>query len=217
MKKILDFLKELKYNNHKEWMDAHREQYHEAKAEFEEFVNMLIMEIQQFDESIVGVTPKNCIFRINRDIRFSKNKSPYKSNMAAFISEEGKKTFKPGYYIHLQPEDESMIAGGIYAPPGDILKKIRQEVDYNSGELKEIVSQKDFRNFFGEIQGEKLKTAPKGYSTDHPNIEFLKLKSYIVYHKFRDQDVMSDNFKNEAIKGFKILKPMNDYLGVAIS
>ena len=217
MKEILDFLKELKYNNHKEWMDGHREQYHEAKAKFEEFVNLMIIQIQQFDDRISGITSKKSIFRINRDIRFSKDKSPYKSNMGAFISEDGKKSFKPGYYIHLQPENESFMAGGIYAPPGDILKKIRQEVDYNPGELKSIVSTPEFKEFYGEIQGEKLKTAPQGYSVDHPNIGFLKLKSYVVMHNFSDKEVLADDFTETIINGFKILKPMNDYLDVAIS
>lgn len=217
MKEILDFLKELKYNNSKEWMDAHREQYHGAKAKFEEFVNLLIIEIQHFDDRIAGITPKKSIFRINRDIRFSKDKSPYKSNMGAFISEDGKKSFKPGYYIHLQPENESFMAGGIYAPPGDILKKIRQEVDYNPEELKSIVSTPEFKNFYGEIQGEKLKTAPQGYNVDHPNIGFLKLKSYVVMHRFSDQEVVAGDFTEKIVNGFKILKPMNDYLDVAIS
>lgn len=217
MNEILDFLKELKYNNHKEWMDAHRDQYQAAKAKFEEFINLLIIEIQQFDDKIIGITPKNCIFRINRDIRFSKDKSPYKINMGAFISEDGKKSYKPGYYIHLQPENESFMAGGIYAPPGDILKKIRQEVDYNPGELKEIITRPEFKKFYGEIQGEKLKTAPKGYDTNHPNIEFLKLKSYVVMHNLSDQEVTAKNFSQKVINGFKILKPLNDYLDVAIS
>ncbi|MFW5760201.1 MAG: DUF2461 domain-containing protein [Cyclobacteriaceae bacterium] len=217
MKEVLDFLKELKYNNNKEWMDTHREQYHSAKSKFEEFINLLIIEIQQFDERILGLTPKNCIFRINRDIRFSKDKSPYKINMGAFISEDGKKSYKPGYYIHIQPENESFMAGGIYAPPGDILKKIRQEVDYNPVDLKEVVTQPDFKNFYGEIQGDKLKTAPQGYSADHPNIEFLKLKSYVVIHNFSDKEVRAQNFAEQVITGFKILKPMNDYLDIAIS
>lgn len=217
MKEVLDFLKELKYNNNKEWMDTHREQYHSAKSKFEEFINLLIIEIQQFDERILGLTPKNCIFRINRDIRFSKDKSPYKINMGAFISEDGKKSYKPGYYIHIQPENESFMAGGIYAPPGDILKKIRQEVDYNPVDLKEVVTQPDFKNFYGEIQGDKLKTAPQGYSADHPNIEFLKLKSYVVIHNFSDKEVRAKNFAEQVITGFKILKPMNDYLDIAIS
>lgn len=217
LEKILHFLEGLKNNNHKEWMDQHRSEYHECKGIFEELVNFLIMEIQQFDPSVVGVTPKQSIFRLNRDIRFSKDKSPYKTNFGAFISEDGKKSFKPGYYLHMQPGNESFLAGGIYMPPGDILKKIRQEVDYNPTELKKIVSETSFKETFGEIQGEKLKTAPQGYSTDHPNIEFLKLKSYIVMHKLSDRQIKTPDFPQKVVEVFKVLRPFNEYLGVAIS
>ncbi|MGK7394744.1 MAG: DUF2461 domain-containing protein [Candidatus Cyclobacteriaceae bacterium M3_2C_046] len=215
--RILDFIAGLKQNNHKDWMDAHREEYLAAKAEFEKLINFLIPQLQQFDESIHGVLAKDCIFRINRDIRFSKDKSPYKTNFGAFMAEGGRKTWKAGYYLHLEPGDESMIAGGIYMPPGEVLKKIRQEVDYNPAELKKIVSQEKFRQNFEEIQGEKLKTAPKGYPADHPNIEFLKLKSYTVLHKVPDRVVKSAEFPDKVVEVFSVMHPFNEYLNVAVS
>lgn len=215
--RILDFIAGLKQNNHKDWMDAHREEYLAAKAEFEKLINFLIPQLQQFDESIHGVLAKDCIFRINRDIRFSKDKSPYKTNFGAFMAEGGRKTWKAGYYLHLEPGDESMIAGGIYMPPGEVLKKIRQEVDYNPAELKKIVSQEKFRQNFEEIQGEKLKTAPKGYPADHPNIEFLKLKSYTVLQKVPDRVVKSAEFPDKVVEVFSVMHPFNEYLNVAVS
>ena len=133
------------------------------------------------------------------------------------MQEDGKKSFKPGYYIHLQPEDESFMAGGIYAPPGDILKKIRQEVDYNPQDLKKIVTDKDFERVYGKIQGEKLKTAPKGYAPDHPNIDFLKLKSYLAIHNYKDEEVKSVKFLEHVVIAYRILYPFNHYLSVAIS
>lgn len=214
---LLNFLSDLQENNNKEWMDANRERYHEAKALFEEMVTELLAGIVQFDESLVGVMPKDCIFRINRDIRFSKNKNPYKNNFGAAMSEGGRHSNNADYYIHIQPNGESFLGGGIYMPPGEVLKKIRQEIDYNAPELKQIVEQPEFRETFGTIKGEKLKRAPKGYDENHPNIEFLKLKSFVVLSPIKDEALAQPDFVKQVVSRFKIMSPFIDYLNVAIS
>lgn len=214
---ILSFLSELKANNNKEWMDANRGAYLQAKADFEALVDALLQNLQAFDADLDGVTAKDCTFRINRDIRFSKDKSPYKHNFGASIAEGGKKSLNAGYYLHIQPGNESFIGGGLYMPPGEQLKKIRQEIDYNAPELLKIVSTKDFKQTYGRIQGEKLARAPKGYDPHHPNIEFLKLKSHVALHKLSDEDISSPNLIENITHKCQVLKPFLDFLNVAIS
>ena len=198
-------------------MDAHRDWYQEAKNDFLSLVSYLLGEMSVVDEGLMGLQPKNCIFRINRDIRFSKDKSPYKNNFGVYMAEGGKKSPNAGYYLHLQPGDESFIGGGMYHPDSEILAKIRQEIDYNASELKHITEKEDFKNFFGTIQGEKLKRAPKGYEQDHPNIELLKLKDFVVMHKLTDKELEDNKFKEKAIDMFKAMEPFVHYLNVAIS
>ena len=212
----LNFLVELNQNNNKEWMDANKAWYQECRQEFIGVVAELLKQMSAFDPGVAELEARKCIFRINRDIRFSNDKRPYKVNFGAAISEGGKHSENPSYYFHLQP-GQNFVGGGIYMPQGEILKKIRQEVDYNPEELKKIVEQPDFQKVFGEIRGEKLKSAPKGYPKDHPNIEFLKLKSYTVMTQMSDKQVSNDVIIEEVIKVFKLMKPFNDYLAVAVS
>ncbi|MGB3181559.1 MAG: DUF2461 domain-containing protein [Cyclobacteriaceae bacterium] len=214
---ILDFLSELEKNNNKEWMDENRPWYEEAREEFKKLIGFLLKEMSAFDEGLRLVTPKDSIFRINRDIRFSKDKSPYKNNFGAFMAEGGKKTEGAGYYLHLQPGNESFVGGGIYMPPSPLLGRIRQEIDYNASELKKIVEEPDFRSTFGPVKGEKLKTAPKGYPKDHPNIELLRLKSFVVTKSLSDEELKSGNIHEFIARIFEVQKPFNDYLDVAIS
>lgn len=214
---ILDFLKDLQKNNNKEWMDAHRPQYEAARDAFKEIISILLAELTRFDEDLTGLTPKDCIFRINRDIRFSKDKTPYKINFGAAMSEGGRHSPNAVYYLHLQPHNESFIAGGMYMPSNEYLAKVRQEVDYNPEELKKIMSAPDFKRYFGQIQGEKLSRPPKGYDADHPNVELLKLKSFIVLHKLTDEEVISENFLPETLRLFQVMQPFIRYLNVAIS
>ncbi len=217
VKQILDFLSQLKENNNKEWMDANRNSYEQARDEFKELVAYLLEKMQEHDPSLSMLEVKDCIFRLNRDIRFSTDKTPYKTWMSAVLSEGGKKSLNPVYYLHLQPGNESMTAAGLYQPTGDQMKKIRQEVDYNAAELKEIITQADFKQHFGEIQGEKLSRAPRGYQPDHPNIEFLKLKSFVAMRKFSDEAATASGFAEEAVKTFRAAQPFNEFLNVATS
>ena len=214
---ILHFLAELEQHNNKEWMDEHRDWYQQAKDEFLGLVRYLLGEMTVVDEGLLGLQPKDCIFRINRDIRFSKDKSPYKNNFGVFMAEGGKKSPNAGYYLHIQPGDESFIGGGMYHPDSETLAKVRQEIDYNAAELKKITDKEDFKQYFGAIQGDKLKRAPKGYDPSHPNIELLKLKDFVVMHKLTDNELQSEDFKDKAVDMFRAMEPFVHYLNVSIS
>jgi uncharacterized protein (TIGR02453 family) len=179
-------------------------------------VDILIQKTTEFDKSIKGLEAKKCIFRINRDIRFSKDKTPYKSNFGASISPGGKKSFDPGYYIHIEP-GKSFLAGGMWMPPASQLGAIRQEIDYNTKEFKKIISNKDFVKYFGGLDQEgKLQSAPKGYAKDHPSIELLKLKSYIVVHNLKDNEIFSKDLFRNCVSVFKSLYPLDLFLRKAI-
>jgi uncharacterized protein (TIGR02453 family) len=215
MNNILNFLEELAANNHKEWMDENRKRYNGVREEFIALVDALLLELKKYDPALSTITGKECIFRINRDVRFSKDKSPYKINMSAFISPEGKKTMGPGYYLHIQPGG-SFLAGGIYMPPNDVLKKIRQEIDYNPEPFASFLADERVKQVYGSISGESLVRPPKGYSEDHPQIDLLKMKSFIVEHPLSDKEVLSSNFLSQIAESFLLMLPMHQYLRLAM-
>ncbi len=213
----LRFLSSLKKNNNKDWFDNHKTDYLVAKENMETTIGELIKEIAKFDKPIADLTAKSCVFRIYKDVRFAKDKTPYKTNMGASINAGGKKAIEPGYYLHIEPGN-SFLAGGMWMPPGDVLKKIRQEIDYNSKPLKKTLSNPAFKKFYGGLSPEyKLKTTPKGYDKEHPEIELLRYNSFIVWHQFTDKAITSKTFVKEVAKGAKIMKPFLDYLKVSIS
>ena len=214
-KSTLKFLKELKNNNDRDWFQANRKHYDAAKEDLLNFVTALIAKTMSFDKDISDQEPKKCIFRINRDIRFSKDKSPYKTNMGAYIVSGGKKSGKAGYYVHIEPGG-CFVAGGLYCPPGPALKKVRQEIDYNTDAFRKILKAKKFKDTFGELQGSKVKTSPKGYAKDHPAIDLIRHKDFIVSRSFSDKEVMSEDFLKETINTFKAMKPLNDFLNKAM-
>ena len=216
LKNILKFVSELDQNNNKEWMDANKKWYQEARSEFIALTELLIKASSAFEPALAGLEPKKCIFRINRDIRFTNDKRPYKNNFGMAMGEGGRNSGNPIYYFHLEPNN-SFVAGGLYMPEPETLKKIRQEVDYNAADLKKIVEDPAFKQAFGTLQGERLKTAPKGYSKDHPNIELLRLKSYVVSHPLSNKELLKEDLAPSIVSLFRLMKPMNDYLSVAIS
>lgn len=196
-------------------MDAHRNRYQQARSDFQSLVGKLLQQMVELEPGMATLRPQDCIFRQNRDIRFSANKSPYKTHMAAYFAVGGKKSDGPGYYLHIQPE-ESFVGGGIYWPAPEVLKKIRQEIDYSGQELAAIVNEPLFRKRFGEIEGEKLKTSPKDYSKDHPHIEFLRMKSFIAGHALSDKEVTASGLTTKVIESFRLMKPLNDFLSQAV-
>jgi uncharacterized protein (TIGR02453 family) len=215
LKPTLAFLGDLKRNNNKAWFDANRARYEDAKGRFEAFVDALIAELDKF-ENLGGVTAKDSTFRINRDIRFSKDKTPYKTNMSADIAPGGRKSGKHGYYIHLAPGGETMLAGGMYMPTPEQLSKFRAVIAADAKPLKLITGNRTFVKTFGSLDGDRLKTAPKGYPADHPEIELLKMKQFVVAHRFSDKDVLSADFVGQMASSCKALKPFLDYLNATV-
>lgn len=214
----IDFLKSLKENNNREWFKTNKALFDKAKIEFEVFVDKLIAQIALFDPSIGHQTAKDCVFRIYRDVRFSNDKSPYKTHFGAYISAATSKSdihSYAGYYFHIEPAGESMLAGGAYMPQGPWLKGIRKEISYNGDELKRIINDGEFAKCFGELEGEKLKKPPKDYPADHRDIELLKLKSFLAVHKCTDNQIVSDDFLSYSAKAFKTLYPLNHFLNEA--
>jgi uncharacterized protein (TIGR02453 family) len=212
-KSTLDFLNTLKYNNNRDWFVKNRSFYAEAKDNFESFVQEIINKIIDFEPIIKGLEVKNCVYRINRDIRFSNDKSQYKTHFGAFIVRGGKKNGDKfaGYYIHIEP-GKSIIAGGAYMPPTPWLSAIREMINEESEKLVKIINTKDFIKYFGKIEGEKLKKAPKGYPSDHPYIDLLRFKSYLVVNEVTDEFVLSQRYFDHVMNVIKAMKPFNDFL-----
>jgi uncharacterized protein (TIGR02453 family) len=209
----LEFLKGLKYNNNREWFLKNQSAYKDAKNNFESFVQEVINGITLFDPILKGLEVKNCVYRINRDIRFSNDKTLYKSHLGAFIVRGGKKNGDKfgGYYFHIEPGN-SMIAGGAYMPPSPWLNAIRENISEEPEQFRKIISEKSFIKYFGQIEGEKLKSAPKGYKADHPMIDYLKFKSYLVTNEVPDDAVLQPGYINHVVSVFKAMKPFNEFL-----
>lgn len=215
---ILKFLKDISKNNNREWFEKNKPRYLEAKEGFEDVVGAVLKELVKFDEGLAGLNPKKLPFRIYRDVRFSKDKRPYKTNMGASFSPNGKLVQEPGYYLHIEPGNKSFLAGGIYMPDAANLNKIRQEIDYNFDTLKKIMNDRKFRRLFdGFDEFDKLKTAPKGYPKDHALIEWLKLKSFIVSQPFTDKQVTDKKFISTVATACITIKPLNDFIRESIS
>lgn len=211
-KRILDFLKALRKNNRREWFIENRDLYRQAQDDFSTFTNELIAGIEKFDPSIRGVRAGDCFFRIFRDVRFSRDKSPYKTNFGAFVVPGGKKSGLAGYYLHVEPGNRSMIAGGIHMPPAPALKKIRAHIDTRYQELNVILKRKAFRDYYGGLDADKLKTAPRGYSPDHPALDLLVFKSYTVARMVGDDELLKKDFMQKALRGFRLEKDFIDFL-----
>ncbi len=216
VKSTLDFLKELEENNNKEWFNDNKPLYLAAKENVEDTVALFIDAISLFDSSIAGLRPKDCLFRIFKDVRFSKDKTPYKTNFGASITKDGRKSGNAGYYFHLKHND-SFIGGGIYCPPTKALNKVRNQIIDDPESFKGIIESKNFKSYFGEIYGDKLKTAPKGFDKNHPEIELLRHKSYVALHKMDNKKVLDDNFANYGVDVLKEIKELNHYINQAFS
>jgi len=215
---ILKFLKDLSKNNNRDWFEKNRSVYLVAKSSFEDFLETLHKDLVKIDEGLESLNPRKLGFRIYRDVRFSKDKRPYKLNMGAGFSPNGKMEQEPGYYIHIEPGNKSMIAGGMYMPDPQNLAKIRQEIDYNAEGLLKILNGKEFKKHFGGLSDwDRVKTAPKGYPKDHLNIELLKNKSFTVSHLFTDAEVKDKNFVKNVAALAKSIKHLNDFLKSAIA
>ncbi|MFV0389934.1 MAG: DUF2461 domain-containing protein [Pyrinomonadaceae bacterium] len=212
MKDVINFLKKLKKNNNREWFNAHKIEYLAAREEFTQFVEKLIASVSEFDSSVAGVNAQKAVFRIYRDIRFSKDKSPYKTNFGAAINASGKSISSPVYYVNIEPGD-NFIGCGVYMPQAMQLLSIRNAIVKNSEEFLRIVNAKSFTEVFGKLEGERVKTAPKGFSRDHEMIDYLRLKSFVVINReISESDVEAKNFVAKTAKMFKLAYPLIAFL-----
>jgi len=216
-KDILRFLRQLKKNNYREWMLDHKSNYQVQRNQFIDLVQHTIDGLIKFQQEIEGLEPKDCVFRINRDIRFSKDKTLYKTHFGAYMAPGGRKSMLPGYYLHLEPGNKSILAAGMYRPASKELAKVRQEIDYNPKDFLKIVEKKSWTDEFGPLEGERLIKAPKGYSMDHPQISYLQLKSFMAVKRFKDQAVVDASFSKEVLRSYKRMSPLVNFLNTAIS
>ncbi|TDO26612.1 DUF2461 domain-containing protein [Sediminibacterium goheungense] len=215
----LKFLRDLKKNNHKTWFDSNRKAFEAAKADYATLVNEVIKGLGKKDPFIAPLTAKECVFRINRDVRFSKNKDPYKTNMGMYLSRDGKKSLFSGYYFHLEPGGKSFAAGGLWMPEADVIKKVRQEIDYNWNEFSKIIQNKKFVSVYTTLQREEgmvLSREPKGYEKDNPAIEYIKLKSWVATTTFTDAQLTSNTLAKDIVAAFETLQPLILFLNRAI-
>jgi len=214
----LTFIADLKENNSREWFQANKERYDKAHEDVIAFAGKLIEALSKKDAGVDdSLDPKKCVMRIYRDIRFSKDKTPYKTNMSIGRLTKNK-TVEIGYYLQIEPGNKSFIAGGYWMPQGEHIKSIRQEIDYNAADLTSIVDTADFKKAFGEFrEQEKLKTLPKGYDADNENIELLKLKSFIAYRDLKDKELTGPNAVKLVAQLCAKIHPLNVFLNNAIN
>jgi len=214
----LKFLKDLKKNNNKPWFEAHRKEYEAGKSDFAAFIQNVIDKHSKNDTTIKSIVAKDCMFRINRDVRFSKDKSPYKTNMGAYINRGGKKSVFAGYYFHCEP-GQSFVGGGLWMPMPPELSKVRQEIDYNLDTFKKIVTSKKFKAVYKDLSHESeyvLSRVPKGYEPTNPAAEYLKMKSYVSMTSLKDSDLTSKELVKKTTTAFEALQPLIDFLNESL-
>jgi uncharacterized protein (TIGR02453 family) len=214
----LQFLSELIANNNTEWMHANKKRYESYKKDYHNYIASILSELKPLDKSLEPLEIKNCTFRINRDIRFSKDKSPYKTNMGVWFTQNKNKKNSPGYYIHFE-KGKSFIAGGVWCPDATELKQIRKEIEFFHDDLETIVTDKNFKKEFDKLDRDEnnvLKKAPKDFDPNHPAIEFLKLKSFTASHKIDDSIFTKQDFSKKIAQKLIALKPLNDFLSRAL-
>ncbi|MEZ4838812.1 DUF2461 domain-containing protein [Flavobacterium sp.] len=217
-KEALQFIEDLKNNNNKEWFHENKKRYETFKKEYQNLIAEILQEMKPLDTALANLEVKNCTFRINRDIRFSKDKSPYKSNMGIWLSTNRNLKNSPGYYIHFE-KGCSFIAGGLYCPESEELKKVRKEIAFFYEDLEKISSNAAFKKEFGAFDRDDanvLKKAPKDYDPNHPAIEFLKLKSFTATQKIKDDLFLDTDFAKKIAQKLIALKPLNDFLNRAL-
>jgi len=211
LKKGFEFLKQLEKNNNRVWFSEHKAEYDLIVKDNKIFFNQIYSELQEYDS-----LSKIHIFRIHKDVRFSKDKTPYKNNFGAGLSRK-KPMLRGGYYIHLEPNN-SFVGGGFWSPNSADLLRIRKEFETNDTEISKIISDETFVKYFGEIQGEEgAKIAPKGFDKNHPAIDLIKKKQYVVMRKFSDKEVFSDNFQKEVIATFLSMRFFFDYMSEVLT
>lgn len=202
---LFKFLKDLKKNNNREWFHINKPRYEGHQTFMKKFVAELQIEMEKQD-----LIEKAKLYRIYRDVRFSKDKQPYKNNFGGYLRRATAQR-RGGYYFHIEPNN-TMVAGGFWSPNPSDLKRIREEIAANDTELRNIISHPTFQNTFGNIQGNEVKTAPRGYNIEHPAIDLLRKKQFVVSRFFTDKEAMQDTFFEEAVQTFQNMRPFFDYM-----
>lgn len=208
---VFSFLKKLEKNNNRNWFTEHKKEFKALETDMKAFFNTLGEEVKANDE-----IERIKIFRIYRDVRFSKNKTPYKINFSSSLSRAGAK-LRGGYYTHVQPNNGSFIAAGFWGPEKEDLFRIRKELELDATEFREVIANKKFKNIWGELQGEEVKTAPKGFDKAHSNIDLIKKKQFIFTRNFTDKEVLDANFMSEVNASFKAIRPYFDLMSEVLT
>ena len=218
LKPLFTFLTGLANHNERPWFQERKATYDQLRKQFEEDATFWAAELAKLDPALASIEGRKSLFRIYRDVRFSKNKDPYKTHFSAyFTASPGKEIEAPGYYLQLGPNGQTMIAGGLYMPDKAQLAAIRQEIDYNADELKALLATPDFQRYFGTMGGDKLKKSPAAYSVDHPEIELLKHKSFTATHLMTDADVLGhEDFRAYVVEVFRAMVPFCQFLRGAV-
>lgn len=202
----LDFLRELRKHNTREWFAEHKKDYEMARKEFSKLIDVSADEL-----NLTDVIESKKIFRINRDVRFSKDKSPYKNNLSGFFT-RATAARRGGYFLSVEPEGKTIVGGGFYAPEKEDLLRIRKEFEMDTTEIEKITADKNFVNHFGKMRGESLKTAPRDFDKEHPNIKWINMKQFYAFREFTDDEVIAESFPKEVIRTFLAIRPFFDYM-----
>ena len=215
MNQIIRFLQDLSENNNREWFQKNKTRYDESRKKALFLTEVVINEIRKFDPEIPLLDPKQCLFRIFRDVRFSNDKRPYKTNFGSFMAKGGRKSMCAGYYFHIDPAG-SFAGGGIYMPGAEALKAIRGYMAENGEEFLSLINHTNFKKVYPEMMDDKLKTAPKGFPPDHEFIDLLRYKSFAFMTPINQSEVLAGNFIGKLVESFKILHPVNRFLNEAL-
>ncbi len=215
LKPVLDFLSALELNNDRAWFDQHRAEFTLSQKHFEALVGELIDRFSAF-APLGGVTPKDCMMRIYRDVRFSRDKSPYRTTLAASIGPGGRKSTGFSYYFQVGSQGETMLAGGLYKPMPEMLARFRAAIDRDAAPFKKVIAGPDFKRTFGSLSGERLKTAPQGYDRNHPEIELLQLKEVVAMRTWPDEAVLRPDFVEDVTTAARALTPFLEYLNATV-
>ncbi len=215
MEQVLHFLQDLSQNNNRDWFQANRKRYEESREKVLFLTDLLINEIRKFDLEIPVMNPKDCMFRIFRDVRFSKDKRPYKTNFGSFIAKGGRKSHYAGYYFHIEPGG-CFVGGGIYMPPAATLKAVREHIEQHPEEFLSILNDPEFKAIFPELMNHQLKTAPRGVPQDHKYIHLLRYKSYAFSSPIEKEVVSGSYFLETTVEAFKQLHKVNAFLNEGI-
>lgn len=213
-KENFDFLNQLRKNNNREWFNAHKEEYLKQHENTIEFADKLLLSIHQHD-NIETLTGKKSLYRIYRDVRFSKNKLPYKTHWSGGFR-RATNELRGGYYFHIEAGN-SMVGGGFWGPNKEDLLRIREDIAIDDSELRSVLADKTFIDTFGNLEGEQLKTCPKGFDKEHPAVDLLRYKQFIISKKFTDKEVLSPDFAEKVNDTFKKMRPFLDYMSMSVT